>query len=144
MLYILVVVWMIVIFNLSNMSRDNSDKTSRELLYKIVSVTNSNKSDSDKEIIVDKYNIFIRKCAHVTEYLILSILIYLALIYTDIDMNKSIIFSIIISIIYACSDEIHQLFVSGRGGQIRDVFIDSIGVLISMMIIKIRAKIKNK
>ena len=31
---------------------------------------------------------------------------------------------------YAASDEIHQLFVSGRAGMISDVLIDSVGVLV--------------
>lgn len=29
--------------------------------------------------------------------------------------------------LYACTDEYHQLFVPGRSGQLRDVMIDAVG-----------------
>lgn len=35
--------------------------------------------------------------------------------------------------LYAISDEIHQLFVEGRSGEVRDVFIDSIGIIIGLL-----------
>ena len=138
LLYIAVIFWMITIFSLSNMKRDNSEATSKGLLYKIVSITTNDKDRINET--VEKYNIVIRKCAHITEYLILSLLVYLALIYSDVDKNKSMIFTLIICILYAISDEIHQLFVPGRGGQIKDVFIDSIGIIISIFFINIRNK----
>lgn len=34
--------------------------------------------------------------------------------------------------IYTISDEIHQLFVLGRGGQIKDVIIDSSGAVVGI------------
>ena len=37
--------------------------------------------------------------------------------------------------IYAATDEIHQLFVPGRSGQVRDVLIDSCGVFIGVMVV---------
>ncbi len=37
--------------------------------------------------------------------------------------------SLIIGILYAISDEIHQLFVPGRSGKVTDVIIDSLGIL---------------
>lgn len=39
-----------------------------------------------------------------------------------------------ICILYAISDEFHQLFVPGRGGQIRDVLIDSTGAIVGVAI----------
>jgi VanZ family protein len=46
--------------------------------------------------------------------------------------NKSImklfIWAIVISVLYAISDEIHQTFTPHREGTPRDVFIDSIGI----------------
>lgn len=43
----------------------------------------------------------------------------------------------IICVIYASLDETYQLFVYGRTGQVLDVLIDSVGSLISMLIIKV-------
>ena len=42
--------------------------------------------------------------------------------------------SIICGIIYACFDEFHQYFVTGRSAQFRDVLIDTSGVIISIVI----------
>lgn len=39
----------------------------------------------------------------------------------------------LIAILYACSDEWHQTFIPGRGGTIRDVGFDSLGVLIAFL-----------
>jgi hypothetical protein len=43
----------------------------------------------------------------------------------------------LIGVLYAVSDEIHQTFVPGRAGQLRDVLIDSCGVLAGICIIKV-------
>lgn len=45
--------------------------------------------------------------------------------------------------IYACTDEIHQLFVPGRSGQFRDVMIDSLGAFIGILILSIFLMIIN-
>lgn len=44
-------------------------------------------------------------------------------------------FSIIF--IYACIDEIHQLFIPRRTGQIKDILIDSIGDIIGLIFINL-------
>ena len=53
-----------------------------------------------------------------------------------VNYNKKIYLAYIFSILYACLDEIHQLFVSGRSGQIMDVFIDSMGIIIGILLVK--------
>ena len=54
--------------------------------------------------------------------------------------------SIFLSFLYACTDELHQIFVPGRSAQFRDVLIDtlgaSFGAIITYLIIKLFAKIK--
>ena len=47
-------------------------------------------------------------------------------------------------VLYASTDEIHQLFVPGRSGMVRDVFIDSIGGIIGVGITFIYENIKKK
>ena len=37
---------------------------------------------------------------------------------------------------YAALDEIHQLFVPNRSGQVRDVLIDSVGILIGIILFR--------
>ena len=50
-----------------------------------------------------------------------------------IDFKRSLLIVLIVCIIYASFDEVHQLFVDGRSGKITDVLIDSIGALIGLI-----------
>ncbi|QCX34380.1 VanZ family protein [Caloramator sp. E03] len=65
-------------------------------------------------------------------YLVLGILLLNALRRNDVIRNNSIV--ILICVLYAISDEFHQVFVPGRGPNIRDVFIDSTGTLVGILI----------
>ena len=71
-------------------------------------------------------NFLFFKTLHVLEYGILFLLWHLPL-YNKRYSSKLAAF---ISIIYGISDEIHQTFVPTREGRPRDVFIDTLGVLI--------------
>ena len=55
--------------------------------------------------------------------------------------------SILFSFLYACTDELHQIFVPGRSAQFRDILIDtlgaSFGATITYLTIKLFAKIKT-
>ncbi|MCX7911254.1 MAG: VanZ family protein, partial [Endomicrobia bacterium] len=75
------------------------------------------------------WDFVLRKIAHITEYFVLVILFLRAFkISLDNKDNKKIYFlSIIFSILYAISDEIHQYFVPGRHFALTDILIDSIG-----------------
>ena len=69
----------------------------------------------------------IKKTAHVVEYAILAVLLYRAMIGSDVEKKKAIIFSILIVSLYGFTDEFHQSFTPGREPRIRDVIIDTIG-----------------
>lgn len=73
----------------------------------------------------------IRKSAHFFEYMLLGILILHALRYR---LLSGAVIAVFISAFYAMTDEFHQLFVPGRGGEIRDVMIDSLGALTGVVI----------
>ena len=84
---------------------------------------------------IELLSFIIRKLAHFTEYLILGFLTINMLNKNDI--SKKYLLSILICIIYATSDEIHQIFVPGRACQIRDVLIDSIGFITGVYLYKL-------
>jgi VanZ family protein len=48
--------------------------------------------------------------------------------------KKKISWMILICVLYAISDEIHQSFVPGRGPSIIDVFIDSTGAITGIIL----------
>ena len=71
----------------------------------------------------------IRKSAHFLEFLILGLLV-VNVLKDNRELNMDVfIFALIFCFLYACSDEIHQLFVSQRAGRILDVLIDTLGSL---------------
>lgn len=70
-----------------------------------------------------------KKIAHVLEYFVLMFLMFRAV------GEKSIARAFLYSLIYAFTDEIHQLFIPYRTGKLRDVGIDSIGLIASTFLI---------
>ena len=59
------------------------------------------------------------------------------------DNKNKTVNSTIIGILYAITDEIHQLFVPGRSGRILDIGIDSLGVITGIFIYKLLEKLVN-
>ena len=70
---------------------------------------------------------FIRKGAHVTEYLILFLSLMPLLKLYRLTCRPFVALGI--TFLYACSDEFHQRFIPGRCGCFRDVLIDCSGAL---------------
>ncbi|APH17074.1 vanZ like family protein [Clostridium sporogenes] len=124
-------IWMVTIFLFSNQQAESSNKNN----FFIANVLRKGKITLFKHIDYNFLNFLIRKAAHITEYFILFMLLYLAFkkaFYKNPKIKASII-----TILYACTDEFHQLFIPGREGKVRDVLIDSIGVFIGLFIIYI-------
>ena len=67
---------------------------------------------------------FVRKSAHFTEYALLGMLTLLVWKKRD-----KVLQPWLWCILYASSDEMHQLFVPGRSGMWQDVLLDSMGAL---------------
>ena len=122
---------MIFIFLLSNDNGQVSTKKSDGFIIRLVETFSSRKLSADEKERWTTYLVVpVRKSAHLFIYLILGLLVY-NFIVEFIPFNyKAFLFSMGISFLYACSDEVHQIFVSGRSGQISDVFLDSFGALL--------------
>lgn len=119
--WILLIMWMIGIFTMSNQPASISDSQSEGVIKILLSIgidTNS--------IFGQLANFIVRKCAHFLEYMILAIL-YFNVGKLYFNRKKVILSTIMFVFLYACSDEIHQLFVPGREGAFRDVLIDTFG-----------------
>jgi VanZ family protein len=82
-------------------------------------------------------NHIIRKLAHFTEYAILTSLGYWGLAK---GMGRSpdvaLRITLLVSILFAISDEFHQRFVPGRTSLVMDVFIDCFGAAIAAFILR--------
>ena len=150
---ILVIAWMIVIFILSNMPADVSSSNSSNVVSTVINtvdkVTNASgdiiEKHSDEAYLKNINNIF-RKTCHAFCYLALYILVFNFVI--RITKKKLLIYNIIsfiVCFLYAISDEIHQTFVVGRSGEVRDVLIDSIGIIVGCVFLSIiYTKVKKR
>ena len=137
-LLILILIWMYIVFGFSK----HTGETSSSLSSRIANFFTKD------ENIVRIIEPIIRKIAHLSEYALGGFLIYGFFLTFEITSKKQIIISILLGIIYAITDEIHQLFVPGRSGQVKDVYIDSLGVILGvcvlLFIVKIVQFIKSK
>jgi VanZ family protein len=87
-----------------------------------------------------------RKAGHVVEYFILGLLLFRAL-RSDSSQGwrpRWAIYAVIGVIIYAVSDEFHQLFVAARGASPVDVVIDSAGGILSQIAVMLRHLLRKK
>jgi VanZ family protein len=89
------------------------------------------------------YNFILRKATHFTEYFVLSLLLYRALLLCRIKHIKCIIAAFIFCVAYAVSDEFHQIFVKARSSKAMDIGIDSLGALCALFLICLWKRIKK-
>jgi len=76
------------------------------------------------------WDTFWRKIAHVAEFGILFLLLWRALkLGQGFSFKKALIWSLVLTVLYAISDEAHQYFVPMREARWRDVGLDSLGIL---------------
>lgn len=113
----------VVIFLLSGETADESTVKSNGIIELIIRIFG-----------VEFTDFVVRKFAHASEFALLGFLSSATVCVFTLDIKKVYI-SVIFSVLYAVSDEIHQIFVEGRACQFRDVCIDTAGVLIGTAII---------
>ena len=138
---------MITIFMFSSQNASVSGKLSEGITYKIACITVKNfetfSFDKQKEI-VEGMHFYIRKAAHFSEYAILGVLAFLN---ADAYLKKTrskFLAVLPFCLLYASSDEFHQLFTDGRYGSPVDVMIDFSGSVTGMMLIYIFLLIMSK
>lgn len=76
----------------------------------------------------------IRKYAHMAEFFCLGISAFL--FFSELrrwrpDLTAAIM-AFCFSVLYACTDEVHQIFVPGRAGRFTDVLVDSVGIILGV------------
>lgn len=132
------IIWMIAIFSFSQLPGNESEKQSDLVIY-IFNVLGLDLNSRLGEL----STFVVRKIAHFTEYFILYLLSY-NVIKTYISKGRAKMFSILFVFAYACTDEIHQIFVPGRGPAFRDVMVDTTGGIFACLVSSIVSKLKKK
>lgn len=137
LLFAFLIAWMVLIFALSAEDATESSTKSGGISYKIAQVFVENFEDMSKEeqkAVMEKISFPLRKTAHFCIFAVLSLAAFTNISFFDglsYSMKYKIAFAF--SSVYAATDEIHQLFVPGRSGEVRDWLIDSGGVAFGLL-----------
>jgi VanZ family protein len=134
---------MALIFLLSNQVAEESKELSQGITEKIIQ-TVERVAPAAAEWDLERVNHFVRKNAHFFAYFVLGMLVWNALRVTGVRGLRRYGLALLICVLYAISDEIHQAFVPGRGPQVRDVFIDSAGTLSGFILCRLAARIGRR
>lgn len=136
-----VIAWMALIFFLSHQPADISSTMSSGIAEKIKAVIETTAPAAG--IDADFLHTFVRKNAHFFAYLILGTLIFYAMRQSGVHVLRGALMAFGLAVLYAVSDETHQLFIAGRSGEVRDVFIDSAGAAAGIGIYFLIAKMRR-
>lgn len=135
-----------LIFGFSNQNSKESSGISKKVTEVITKPIKSiqEKPEQEREIILERIESVVRKLAHFSIYTVVGLLLMaLCTTYKLKEMNR-ISISLIIGVIYASLDEIHQCFTPGRGPQVTDVIIDTMGVLLGILLVMLVIKLYTK
>lgn len=133
---VFIIIWMIAIFSFSSQTGTQSSNISGNLTVKLVDILNITNgcTEKDTKIVISNIEHIVRKVAHYGVYALGGILIYLEMFLYNISFKYKILLTQLLGTIYACTDELHQLFIFERSAQIKDIIIDSCGVFTGIII----------
>ncbi len=139
---------MLLIFIFSSQPATQSNKLSKQVTAVIIEIIERaglfDGGDMSAEEIASLFNRQARKYAHAGVYLLLAFFTMKALQLSGIRGFKAVFLSLAICVVYAVIDEIHQLYVPGRGAEFSDIVIDTsgacLGILIYLMFFLTRKK----
>ena len=133
---VVTLIWVCIIFSFSFQTADVSQELRTGIGLEILETFFPKlfaKLDSIPQEQIDFWHFLLRKAGHFSEYLILGILSLLTFLQSKLRYKRASAFGVCVMI--ASMDEMIQLFVDGRSGQISDVALDSIGALTGILLI---------
>mgnify|MGYP001851921371 CR=1 FL=1 len=143
----IVILCMMIIFYFSQDTGIQSTKKSDGVILEVSSFLGVHDlSMKEQQFLIDTFVVPVRKSAHFLIYLVLGITLISFLREFLLSPHKLVLISIFLAFLYACSDEVHQLFVIGRSGQFSDVVLDTIGASVGVLFyyILFRKKLKEE
>lgn len=145
--HILTLIWMAVIFFMSAQPGDTSGNISGSVSHLFMKIWNvlffRGWNETEVLQMAEVWDYPIRKLAHMTEFGILAVLVFWTLGAYRRFANApgrevfglKYILAWLFAVIYAITDEVHQLFVPDRAGVFTDVLIDSAGAAIGLLVV---------
>ena len=132
---------MYMIFSFSAQEGEVSSTVSYKASYIIVDtadhIFDMGMDDYQISYFATKINGVTRKLAHMTEYFLLAISVSFPLYVYGLHGILLMILAGGFCIAFACGDEYHQSYVAGRAASMKDVGIDSVGVFIGIILVRI-------
>lgn len=141
-----------VIFLFSGQDGDTSGgishKISENCIELIYSLSGGGWTDDFRTALAEYVEHPIRKMAHLTEYACMGVLVYIMLRPWRKRDKKLYLTVILWVMVSASGDELHQLFVPGRCGSMKDVLLDTVGgcagLIACVLVEKMRIHFKGK
>lgn len=125
-----------IVFNFSAQNGEESGNLSEKVTTWFVNILSKvkNMDTNTKLHYIVKLHPIVRKLAHFSLYIIIGFSVMGFFCTFDIKNKYKLLWSGLIGVTYAALDEFHQSFTPGRGPSIKDVAIDSAGVLTGIFI----------
>lgn len=134
---ILSIAWGIFIFSNSLKVGTESAKASDSIVEKLMSTLGLNMD-------VDLLTLLIRKAAHLSEFLLLGLLISLCFYFMKKKFQYNTMTILFIGLSAGVFDEFLQSFMVGRSSEVRDILIDFTGIVLGFLIVCFIDKRKRK
>lgn len=137
-----VIIWMGIIFMMSSENAAASTHTSGSVVRIAAGVFVDNfdsMTASEQNKIVREWQNVVRKAAHYCEYTVLGAMLSVAFYSCGFGLKKRFVSAFVAGTAYAASDEIHQMFVPGRAAMLKDVLLDSSGVITGALFVLLAA-----
>lgn len=131
---------MAVIFISSSQDIDSSNLTSgffSNLFVRFLRPEYDSMSPYEQQIAFDTVQSVVRKFAHFSAFALLGVSLRLCLESWLGRRKRLWLWSLLGCMLYAVSDELHQLLSSGRSCELRDVLIDSTGSLVGIVLVSL-------
>lgn len=135
--WILTILWMGMIFVFSAQNASDSSQLSGQTAFHAAFwfwPGFSELSTEAQAAWIESVQFWVRKAAHFLVYGGLGALLYGDFLLFHWSRPMKAGWAWVVGTLYAASDEIHQLFVPGRSGQLRDVLLDSAGVAAGILL----------
>lgn len=145
-LIIMLIGTMTLIFGFSGQDGTQSKGISTKISEGILNLSSKYKELESKEQkkVLQKTNAVVRKIAHFSIYTLLGILLMGLMVKTKLQNKWRIAITLFIGLIYAISDEFHQIFSPGRAAKVTDVYIDMLGVILGALLVLLATKIYDR
>lgn len=139
-LVVLLIACVAMIFLFSSQTSRDSGNLSKGVTKEILTVVYPSFSELDavqQQTCVNAVFLKVRKLAHFFLFAVLGMISVSAMVLWRHPWKKGIVWDIWLALVfcflYACTDELHQMFVPGRGAQLRDVMLDTAGAFCGIL-----------